>query len=205
MVRLKQRLVVVEMRDRIADAAGIGGHGRRSAEAFENEIGRSVVALGHRRRAELRQRDGVADAVFQRRRIGHQIGALEHEGAVETLAAGLDALEHGRDGEHLEGAAQRETLIAAIVGARAGRRIEHCDAEVAAAFSFDRRKVTLQRCRESGGRLRQAESRANSGGRKPGRDLPTCYLTMCEMPARGHHGNHAAVGAFPVRPSRLSR
>ncbi len=143
--------------------------------------------------------------VLEHRRISHQIGALEDEGAVETLASGLDALEHGCRGQDLEGAAQREALIATIIDARLRGRIEDRDAQMSADFGFNGGQIVLQGCSESGGCFRPEKARAKSGGGKARRNLTTCHVTTCEVSARGHQRIHAAVGAFPVRPSRLSR
>ena len=105
----------VEPRDRVAQRARIGGQARRAAEAREQQVAGGVVADDHRRLAKLFERhSGAADAILGDEGIHHHVARFEADAPVEPLLAGIDAREHGRGRQQLEGAAHREALVGAV-------------------------------------------------------------------------------------------
>ena len=128
---VRQRFVelgfdAVESADAVAERAGIGGEAGRSAQRRQDQVACGVVAHGHRRLADFRERHSVTThTLLGDRRIDDDVACRKRDAPVEPLLALVDALEHGCRSDKLERAAHREALVGAVTGARARPGVEH--------------------------------------------------------------------------------
>jgi hypothetical protein len=76
---------------------------------------------------------------------GDQRRRVVGDAAVQRVLSAIDALQHERAGQQLEGAAHQEALVGPVLEARAGRGVEDRDAEAAAARAVEGRELPLDR------------------------------------------------------------
>ena len=159
----------VEPRQPVTQGTRIGGQGRRSAEACQHQVARRVVAQRNRRRADFRHRQaGGPDMILGDRRIGDEILVGEDDAAIQPFLAAIDARKHQRGGEELEGAGEREALVAAVTGCPAARRVErrHTEATAVSAFEVGKRRAGVvgesRQCQQRSGKYRAACNRSRN-------------------------------------------
>jgi hypothetical protein len=181
-----------------------------TAEGSEQEIARRVVAQRDRGVAQLGERHAGGDMLLGRRRIGDEVLRVIADAPVELLLAGIVAREHGRAGEQLERAAQREALVGAMTRTATIARVQHRDAEPSAARGLDAGEIERLRGRAGGFGQRQARQRRTCPqGKSAPVDHPSPpWFGAGRLPGiggmRGAHSRHlAAQFHFPRRASAL--
>ena len=134
-------------------------HGRRPAQGREQEVGRRVVAQGHHRLAQCRERHaGGASMMLRDRRVGLEIPFRVDDPAIEAFLATIDARQHQGCQQELERAAHRKALVCAMTDKTTTRGVERGDPEATAVacLQFD------EACGPIFGKGRQSEQRTGN-------------------------------------------
>nr|GEU28272.1 hypothetical protein [Tanacetum cinerariifolium] len=136
--RVQFRLPAVEPERLVADGPRKRRHAGRAAQLFHQEVGGRIVAVLHRGRAQFAHRHAVGQVLLRDRRIRHQVGLAVPDAFIEQRRL---VLQDGRRQHGLEGAAQREALVAAMDQEAAVGRIDCRHAQPPARIGFQPRQL----------------------------------------------------------------
>ncbi|ABA52319.1 hypothetical protein BURPS1710b_A2552 [Burkholderia pseudomallei 1710b] len=141
--RVQLRLAAIEPERRVADRARIRGDGLRPAEQRHQQVRRGVVAVLERRRAQLGHAHAGAHVLLGDRRIADEIALRVRNPPLQQRGLAGAAREDRSAKHHLGCAAERETLVAAMRDARAGRGVERDEAQAAVERRFEFAQLPL--------------------------------------------------------------